>query len=524
MSRKQAFTLLLLGAVMVCGGAFWIRTPGYMDADYYFAIGQQLAAGHGFQEPFIWTYITNPAAIQHPAHLYWMPLTSLVAAVSMKIFGVSYRAAQLPFLILTALLPLAVSRLSLQLFGDARQAYRAGWYAGFSGFFFPYFLTTDMFILFAWIGLGIFYVFETAREASKKLVWWPVLGALVGLGHLARADGWLLFVPLLVGIFRTPGERWKRALLVFSGYLLIMGPWFIRNISVTGSPLGSGVGLTLWLTSYAQFFHYPPQDISAVHWLEAGFTQALIERLKAFGVILERVLAENGLIFLAPFMVLGGIRARSKMSVRLAGLYGLLLIAVMSFVFPFAGVNGGIFHSSAALMPVLWCLAPFGLDRAIEWGASKRSWDPARARHLFHPSAIIITAILTICLAAVRVVGNDPAKPRWGWPQASYLSVGDYLSGLDADQEPVAVNNPPGYWVATGTQGIVVPTGGLVPLRKAMERYQVKWLILDVNRPDELHDLYNGVDIPNWLVYSGQVTAADGSAIRIFRFSPGDDS
>ena len=244
----------------------------------------------------------------------------------------------------------------------------------------------------------------------------------------------------------------------------------------------------------------------------------MLERFRALGSNLERILAENGLIFLAPFMMLGWVRLKSSLTMRLAGLYGLLLLILMSFVFPFAGVNGGIFHSSAALMPVLWCLAPIGVDRTVEWAARKRHWELSRARRLFHPSAVLLAAIFTFGLTAVRVIGSDLTSPHWTWPQISYQSVGRFMADLQAGTEPVAVNNPPGYWVATGTSGIVIPTGGLDSLRGVLDRYRVKWLILDANRPEELHALYDGVEIPAWLTYSGSVSAADGSSIKIYRY------
>src|ERR1044071_5600910 len=46
--------------------------PGYMDADYYFSGGVQLAEGHGFTEPYLWNYLDDPVSLPHPSHTYWM--------------------------------------------------------------------------------------------------------------------------------------------------------------------------------------------------------------------------------------------------------------------------------------------------------------------------------------------------------------------------------------------------------------------------------------------------------------------
>ncbi len=57
------------------------QQPGYMDAYYYTVGAQQLAAGRGFTEPFIWNYLDDPSGLPRPSHQYWMPLPSILAAL-----------------------------------------------------------------------------------------------------------------------------------------------------------------------------------------------------------------------------------------------------------------------------------------------------------------------------------------------------------------------------------------------------------------------------------------------------------
>jgi hypothetical protein len=520
MSRSRWTTLILVGFFTALAGVIWVRAPGYMDADYYFAIARQISSGGGLNEPFIWTYITNPVGIVHPSNLYWMPLTSLLASLPMFLLGSSFRAAQFPFVLLTALLPLGVARFSLSIHGNPTLAYRSGWLAAFSGFFFPYFLTTDMFILFAWIGIGVFFLLQRARESRRR--WhWLVLGLLAGLAHLARADGWLLILPALAVPAVSLGGRGKRALLLLCGYLLIMGPWFLRNLFLVGSPLAPGLGRTLWLTSYEEFFHYPAADISFPHWLANGIPQALLARLQALGVNLERIIAENGLIFLTPLVILGGLKLKNVQGIRLAVPYGLALLVVMTVAFPFAGMNGGIFHSSAAVMPVAWCLAPIGLETVIEWGVRRRGWEQNRARALFHPALIGIAAVFTFATFYLRAIGNDARTPRWIRPQVTYQSVGEFMADRGAASQPVAVNNPPGYWVETGTSAIVIPTGGQNALYASLHRYGVEWVILDANRPRALQPVYELEAVPDWLEFIGELPAEDDRPIRIFKLADG---
>ena len=166
---------------------------------------------------------------------------------------------------------------------------------------------------------------------------------------------------------------------VFAGYLLVMAPWFVRNISAFGTPLGPGGSKMLWLTTYDQLFSYPASQLTFTAWWQSGIAAILKARFWALGINLERTLAEQGEIFLLPLIGAGLWHLRKDRRMQLAGLAWLLTFAAMTVAFPFAGARGGFFHSGAALQPVWWALAPLGLDRAIEWGSRKRGWDAAQA-------------------------------------------------------------------------------------------------------------------------------------------------
>ena len=71
----------LIGLVPLALMAFFQTSPGYMDADYYYAGGLRLAEGKGFSEEIIWNFLDDPAGLPHPSHGYWMPMVSILAAV-----------------------------------------------------------------------------------------------------------------------------------------------------------------------------------------------------------------------------------------------------------------------------------------------------------------------------------------------------------------------------------------------------------------------------------------------------------
>src|SRR4030065_437863 len=127
-----------------------------------------------------------------------MPLASLLSAAGIYLAGDSFRAAQLPFLLVAAALPLLTYTLAWRLYGDAGRARIAGMLALAPGLFLPFLLTTDTFGVFALVGGGALAVMSASSMSHPRRM--AFAGALIGLAHLARADGVLLWLPLLASI------------------------------------------------------------------------------------------------------------------------------------------------------------------------------------------------------------------------------------------------------------------------------------------------------------------------------------
>jgi len=517
MDRRATGFLILLGLIVAAFGAWGVSAPGYMDADYYYATAMQLAEGEGFWEPFLWNYLDQPAGLPHPSHLYWMPLTSIIAAIPMLLFGVDFRVAQLPFALLAALLPLTVARLALILHGRRDWALLAGILAAWPGFYAPYLVTTDSFVIYAYLGAGLLGALLALERQPDSLLWLTG-GLIVGLAHLARAEGPLLFLPLLLIIRGTPRRAIRSSLLLGAGYLLVMGPWFLRNLSVAGSLLSPAGLKPLWLQDYADLFAYPADGLTPEAWLGSGPTALLRIRINALGTNLQRVLGENGLVMLAPFIVVGAwSRRKHKCVVSMVWGY-MALIFFWSFIFPLQGAFGGMFHAGIAWMPLFWALVPAGLDRTIERVAPRRGWSHDRASRIFSRTLVALAAFLTIGLYGMRVVGATPRLGlRWSAPFREYQQVGEMLRSLDDQPGLVVVNNPPGFYIAAGLPAIVVPHGPVQSLHAIVERYRASWVILDVNRPPGLNGLYAGTERPAWLQLRGTLTDESGFPIHLFR-------
>ena len=511
---KARVALWLISAAAVALGAVYIKAPGYMDADYYMANGQVLAAGLGWQEPFLWNYLNDPQGLPQPSHQYWMPLASLLAALGMRLFGLHFRAGQMVFLLLASLVPVAVHALARSMGLDRQAALLAGGLAVASGFFYPFMLTSDTFALYALLGALWMLALQRARRGALGL--WLAVGAISGLAHLSRADGALILVASAAFVALQWRCSWRALLALVAGYGLVLAPWWARTWVHLGALFPAGAARALWLLRYDELFTYPAAALTPDRWLGAGLEHLLQARLTALGWNLLSLLATNGLVFLAPLMVWGAWRQRKQPLVRLGAVYLALLMVVMSFVFPFAGRRGGFFHSSAALMPLLWSLAPVGLKAFVQWGARQRGWRALLAWRTFAGGALALAVLTTALLYQRRVVGPDPRQPRWSASARAYRQVGEWLAEQGAVGQRVAVNNPPGFYLATGMPAVVLPSGGLEALAAVVGDFQVAWVVLDANNPD-LQPLYQGsVQVP-WLQWAGTLPDEERGPVVVYR-------
>ncbi|MBM3121494.1 MAG: hypothetical protein FJZ97_04835 [Chloroflexi bacterium] len=515
MSRWQWVALLVLGILTAGSMAVSVRVPGYMDADYYFATSTQLAQGRGFVEPFLWNYLDDPVGLPHPSHLYWMPLSSLLAAAGQSLFGEGFRAAQFPFVLLASGLPVLTAWTALRLGAPSHQALLAGLLAAFSGFYLPFLVTTDAFAVFAWIGT---LAFVSAASAWRHGLWWQWIaaGAIAGVGQLARADGLLLLAPLLGLALLAPRRRWMSLALVLTGWGAVMAPWLWRNLMVAGSPLSPGGGRTLWLTSYDALFSFPAASLTVQSWVGEGLASILSARTRALLTNLQSLVVVTGGVLLGPLMLAGAWRRRDAVVAACAAYLGLLFL-VMTLAFPYSGARGGFFHSSAAVLPVLWALTPIGLQRALAWLVPRRRWEPGRAWRLF--AALLVAGSMGVSLWAAwdRAIAGWPEAPRWERSHRSTARAAEALRALVSAPAVVAVNNPPGFFLASGWPAVVIPNGNANVLHEVARRYDVAWVVLDVNHPAALAPLYAAPDSTDWLSLEAQVQDEAGRPIYLLK-------
>jgi 4-amino-4-deoxy-L-arabinose transferase-like glycosyltransferase len=531
MSSYRSLLILFLLALLVRVVAVLPQSqPSYMDAAYYYDIALNLAHGQGLTEPFLWNYLDNPAGLPHPSHLYWMPLPTLVAWLGLMLFGQTYRAAQLPFAILSALLPLVSYWVALQTTGSRRHAWLAGLLTVFSGFYVLYWSHTDNFTPFALAGslsLVAAWRASQARRESEMLGWALGAGILVGLAHLSRADGPLLLVAIAVANIKcqisndkSQNQNHKSQIsngrppisnlqslisnfqslvsnlrfdiwhltFVILGYTLVMLPWFARDWAVAGSPLPATGAQSIWLTTYDDLFSYG-RELSPQTYLAWGWSNILRSKLDALWLNTQTLVAVLSMVFLAPLLLVGAWRLRRHPLYQLAAWYGALLFLAMTFVFTFPGQRGGLLHSGGALLPFIFTAALVGLDATVEWAAARRRrWNARLAIQMFG-TGLVGMAILVSGFLFYRGVLARARQPE---AVAPYSALAEWLAGRGEANALVMVGDPPGYWYYGGGPSIVVPNEPFETTLAVADRYGAQYLVLDANRPAPLAALYEG--------------------------------
>jgi hypothetical protein len=294
-------------------------------------------------------------------------------------------------------------------------------------------------------------------------------------------------------------------LLALAGYLLVMGGWHIRNLNLFDSFMTPGGGRLLWLENYNQTFSYPPENVSRESFLQAGWDAALEDRATAFSANLGNAFAAQGGIFLFPFIIVGLWILRRDLRTRISVTGWLILFAVMTLVFPFAGSRGSFFHAGAAFQPYWWVAAPIGLDAAIQWARKRGQFTDENAPVFFQGILVVLAVLMTAYLVNIRVISSGWAKDDIVYPLVEAKLIDNGIG----PQDVVIVRNPPGYFLASGRNSISLPFGDESTILAVAEKFGARYLVLEKGGTfDAIQDLYDQPENNPSFDYLGEVDGA----------------
>lgn len=510
MKKKDFFLLYLISATFYAVITLLIRVPGYMDADYYYAGGIQIAIGNGAVEPYIWNYLNSPTTIPVPSFSYWMPFTSILAAGGMKLLGsTDFSSARLLFVLLAGLIPVISAGLAERFLPFRRSGWIAGSIAMVSTYYLPYMTVTDSITPFMVFG-GIFILLLTNvyenRIKPLKNNWWKftLLGILAGILHLSRADGllWLIISILVIIIINVKSIKSKDllkivlvpCLLISVAYLLLLSPWLVRNIQHYHSLFPPGNTDLMLATGYDDIFFYDPSVLTINRFLSQGFNKIFTDRLHSLWMNIKSLLLVNGGIVLVPMVFLAAWTLRKTFIVRITVLIALINLIFMSFVFPYAGFRGGFLHSNSAIQPILWGLVPLGLEKMVQFGILHRGWKLERSWKLFSVTLIAVSFAISCFIFTDKLLSSVEGEGRWNDTLSQFEEINQEIIRISGDRNSVImVNNPPGYFLATSRLAIVNPTDGLENLLVAADTFSVRFFVLDDNNTVLTRELEKGL-------------------------------
>ncbi|MBT7071146.1 MAG: hypothetical protein HN855_09980 [Anaerolineae bacterium] len=519
MTFRTSLSLFLIALIFAIGVASFQSSPGYMDADYYFSTGLQLAEGKGFTEPFLWNYLDEPDGIPHPSHAYWMPLASLVTALGLRLApGFEFASAQWIFILLSAFIPPLTASLAFSLTCRRDLALIAAFLALFSGYYANFLTTTDTFTLYMLLG-GSFLLALKIKPVWLRSI---ALGLLAALLHLSRADG-AIWLVIAVG-FTLSSQRAERRrnfssslihlFTLFASYLSLILPWFLRNLAAFGAILAPGGDKMLWLTRYDQIFTYPADTLTLGAWLASGWPAILDARLWALKLNLGTILGVQSGILLLPFILLGIWHLRKNHLVRVGLFAWGITFFVMTLIFPFAGARGSFFHSGAALQPLWWALAPLGLEQAIRWMARQRKWRERDALRVFQGGLIAMSFLITASLLLGRLISPGAEQVLSG-DATRYASIEEIIATQGDTDSAIIVSNPPGYFLASGRPALALPDGNIQTIFEISERYGARYLVLEPNAVTAgLMSIFNMPSAQENLTFIAEVEGAQIFAIE----------
>ena len=529
-ASDRLFVWLCIAVLFVRLATAWpFEQPSYMDAYYYYNLAETLYRGEGFTDYVLWNFLDGPEGLPRPAGLYWMPLSSVLIWPFFELLGPTFRAAQIPFILLSTLLALLAYRVAFDLSNDRRQALFVGLLIAFSGFYTVFWVTTDNFAPFAvFAGLAFYAAGRGIREG--RLLWFVACGLSSGLAHLSRADGMLVAVAVLVSL---PLAAWRgrlsrREAVIAAGvivvcYLGTMFPWLYRNLRITGMPLAGGGIRTLFLRDYDELFAYSSLP-SLDSYLSAGWTAILRSKADALWLGVQNLLAVNLMVFLAPLALWGLWPWRRKVEIWPVALYAVLLYFSMLLLFTFPGMRGGLFHSSAALLPWLFAAAAHGLEAFVRSVAGhRRQWNPATAYRFFAWGGIGLAVLLSAFLYWRAVSGGSPGSATpWNDRYRVYETVASRLKGQSGvEGDLVMVNNAPGFYYHAHRPAISIPNEGVDAVLDVARRYGVGYLVLEYDHPRPLDALYAGEETYGAVELVEELDDPSGVPVRIYRLRAG---
>ena len=479
--------------------------PAYPDSFYYVDVARSLAAGQGFSVDLVWIFpevggvLPAQPVLPIPSNAHWMPLASVVQVPFLMAFGNAAWAAALPF----ALIGATAAPLTWAIARDAGArrtvAIGGGFLVAVPVLSLTYMAQPDNFSLYQPLVAAALWMGARGLKGSPRS--FALAGLFAGVATLSRNDGLLVLAALGLafawdrwrawtsGRANRPapadghGDRTIRArapipvvaaIACVALFVLVMAPWWIRQLAVFGSISPSSTSGRVFFIRDIGEWNSITAPATLDHLLGMGIGPLLATRV---GGLVSAVMIFTTLIagfVLVPFMAIGAWARRRSLDFGPFFLYAALLFG-FSTVVSAVHVPGGTFiHSAVALAPHAYILALEGIALAVAWIAvRRRAWDAALATNVFTGATLVFAAV-------AAVFGSLFVHQVWADSRAKFIAVAGALdrAGAPTTDRVMSIDaSGTKYW--TGRGGVVLVNDPIETVERVARAYDIRWLVLD---------------------------------------------
>lgn len=495
---RTALALYVLALVARAAAIALFPDPAYPDSYYYVDVARSIAAGHGLTVDFIWIFaevgnrIPDPAVLPIPSNAHWLPLASFIQAPFIALLGPTAVASALPMTLIGALAAPLTWLIARDAGARPVVASAAGVLAAVPGAATVFMAQPENFALLQPLVAATLWATARGLRGDGRL--FALAGLLAGLAALARNDGillggavglvwladrvrWLLVrrgrgswshvddrppIPVLAGV------------LALAGFLLVMGPWWARQLAVFGSiSPTSANGAALWLRQY-QDWNSITADHSLAGFLAQGPGPIIESRLAGLSSALGNFVVFVCSVVLLPFLIVGAIARRSSPNFRPWFLYTLIAFAGATLLYPLHVPGGAFIHSAIGLQPHAAILAVEGILLVVGWLAGRRRhWDEGVAGKVF------IWGLVGIVIATSVVFGL-PVQRQWDAARQPRIALAAELARRQIpESDRILSIDAAGikYW--TGHPGVVTPDDPIETIEAVARAYDTRWLVIE---------------------------------------------
>ena len=177
---------------------------------------------------------------------------------------------------------------------------------------------------------------------------------------------------------------WWGAVASFGLFLVAVGPWWLRQLSVFGtiSPSSSN-GKILFIRTVTEM-NSIDTPATLQYFLGQGVGPLVASRILGFIAAVGNYSIIVLSFVLTPFLFIGGWMQRRSIHYRVFFIYAALLFAASGLLFAVHVPLGTFLHSAVALIPHTYILVLEGVAACVVWIAARRpKWNEAEATRFF---------------------------------------------------------------------------------------------------------------------------------------------